>query len=57
MAIYIHSKLKGKPLATTSHKKCEVVVVNIPVTRMVNILTYRPPKTQLEFSVKLKELE
>ena len=57
-AIYIKDKLEANQICELSHKKCELIAINIYSLQTINIVVYRPPKTKLEeFNVILNKIK
>ena len=57
-AIYLYNKLEGEQICEISHKGCEMVAIQIPELRTINIVVYRPPKSRKkDFDKILDEIE
>ena len=57
-AIYLQEKVEAEQICEISHKKCEMVAINIPELQTINIVVYRPPGTKKKvFDVILDEIE
>lgn len=57
-AIYLYNKLEGEQICEISHKGCEMVAIQIPELRAINIVVYRPPKSRKkDFDKILDEIE
>ena len=58
VAIYLYDKLEAKQICKLSHKKCEILAIYIPELQTINVVIYRPPKTEKKvFDKILNELE
>ena len=57
-AIYLYDKLEAHLICEISHKKCEMIAIQIPDIQTVNIVVYRPPKTKSqEFDVIMNKIQ
>ena len=58
MAIYLNEKIEAEKICELSHRKCEVVAVQIQDLKTINIVVYRPPGTKgEEFNIIIDEIE
>ena len=58
VAIYLYDRLEAKQICKLSHKKCEILAIYIPELQTINVVIYRPPKTEKnDFDKILNELE
>ena len=57
-AIYLYDRIEAEQICELSHKKCEMVAIQIPEIQTINIVVYRPPKTKLqEFEIILNKIQ
>jgi len=58
VAIYLHEKVEAEKICEISHNRCEMVAINIPELQTINIVVYRPPRTEkIVFDKILDEIE
>ena len=46
-AIYLHEKIEGELIDCFSENKCDMIAIKVPSLNLVNIVSYRPPKTKM----------